>query len=85
MGEVDRPEAADKRGKAGRTVAVDRRVEEAAGIQAAADKPVWVRQEEVDRPAAVDKPGEVAEIAVEEETLPLRPAYRMTRKSGHYP
>jgi len=77
-GEVDKPAAADNQEEAGRPEAVDRRVEEASGIQAAADKSVGVWQEEV------DKPGEGAEIAVEEPLL-LRLAYRMTRKSGHCP
>ena len=83
-GEVDKPVVADKREEAGRPEAVDKPVEEAAGIQEAADKPVGMWQEEVDRQEAVGKPGEGAEIAVEE-PLRLRQAYRMTRKSGHYP
>ena len=83
-GEVDKTAEVDKREEAGRPEAVDRRVEEASGIQAAAGKPVGVWQEEVDRQAEVDKPGEEAEIAVEEPLL-LRQAYHKTRKSGHYP
>ena len=80
-GVVDKPaEVPDKPGETDTPVAVDRRVGEVPGTQAAVGKP----EVGADRQAAVDTQVGEAETAGGVR-LPLRQAYHRPRKNGNYP